>query len=81
MHTTTVILFNDKISITQGGAVYIESGGSGTFDSCSFEGNSANVSTDGYVGLEIECCKFVGFIFCSFGPLFLQSSYCVWFNP
>ena len=33
--------------------------GSGTFDSCSFGGNSANVSTHGYVGLEIECCKFV----------------------
>ena len=51
---------NVKISL-QGGAVYIQ-GGSGTFDSCSFEGNTAGVSTHGYVGLEIECCKFVGCI-------------------
>ena len=58
-------------------ALIIGGGGSGTFDSCCFDGNSAIVSTHGYVGLEIECCKFVGCIFCCFGPLFLQSSYCV----
>ena len=53
---------NVKISL-QGGAVYI-SGGSGTFDSCSFEGNgdTAGVSSHGYVGLDIDCCKFVGCI-------------------
>ena len=34
---------------TQGGAVYI-GGGSGTFESCSFEGNSATVSTHAHVG-------------------------------
>ena len=48
---------NVKISL-QGGAVFIE-GGSGTFDSCSFEGNTADVSLHGYVVLEIECSKFV----------------------
>ena len=38
---------NVKISL-QGGAVYI-SGGSGTFDSCSFDGNTAQVSTHEYI--------------------------------
>ena len=47
---------NVKISF-QGGAVYI-SGGSGTFDSCSFDGNSSEVSTHD-IGFEIECSKFV----------------------
>ena len=36
--------------------------GSGTFVSCSFDGNTASVRTHGYVGLEIERCKFVGCI-------------------
>ena len=45
---------NDKKINTQGGAVYIN-GGSGTFDSCSFDGNTARVSTHGYIGFEIEC--------------------------
>ena len=37
----------------------IFSGGSGTFNSCSFDGNSGRVSTHEYIDLEIECCKFV----------------------
>ena len=53
-------------------------GGSGTFDSCSFEGNSARVSTHGYAGLEIELSVVNCWMnLCSFGNLFLKSScYC-----
>ena len=53
---------NVKISL-QGGAVLISGGGSGTFDSCSFDGNTAYVSTHDNIGFEIECSKFVG-VFC-----------------
>ena len=50
---------NVKISF-QGGAVYISGGGgSCTFDSCSFDGNTAGVSTHDNIGFEIECSKFV----------------------
>ena len=58
-HTHILINFiNVKISL-QGGAVSIQEGGSGTFDSCSFERNTAYVSTHDNIGFEIECCKFV----------------------
>ena len=58
-HTHILINFiNVKISL-QGGAVSIQEGGSGTFDSCSFDRNTAYVSTHDNIGFEIECSKFV----------------------
>ena len=56
-----VNFINVKISL-QGGAVYI-SGGSGTFDSCSFEGNTAGYGGAVYIGGgsgTFDSCSFDG---------------------
>ena len=58
-------------------------GGSGTFESCSFEGNSADVSTRAHVGRlrlsAVNVWDAFGVLFRTF--VFEKSSYCVLFDP
>ena len=67
---------------SQGGAVYIDHG-SGTFESCSFEGNSADVSRHAHVGdLRLSAVNLWG-AFCVLFRTFVfeKSSQCVLFDP